>query len=103
MDTSNDWTTISMNTRKNKKKQIVHTEKNSNKKILCFNVLNVNLCIYGNKCMYAHSLKEQTMNDNRRIVYDMLQMKDLSHINLLTDVQLCEDLTTLTTCIFGHI
>ncbi len=44
----------------------------NNKKILCYNMINTSKCNYGSKCVYAHSLKEQKLDDNRIIAYELI-------------------------------
>jgi hypothetical protein len=68
---------------KNKKKpKVKYTNKvyesqedKSHKKILCNNVLGCGTCGYGNKCLYAHSLREQIMETNRRQAYNIIKNK----------------------------
>ena len=72
------------------------TEDN-NKKILCYNILNKGLCSYGKKCVYAHSLKEQNINENILNAYTIIKSNDdLSHINLFKNKKLYNSLLHLT-------
>jgi len=47
-------------------------------------------------CPNAHSIKEQIINDNRQHVLDILEMKNLSEINLQSDRILFETLKIFT-------
>src|SRR5690606_7604522 len=42
-------------------------------KILCLNMVENGNCKYYNNCMYAHSLKEQKVDENRKIAYNIIQ------------------------------
>jgi hypothetical protein len=67
------------------------------KKILCHNIIYNGNCKYGNKCMYAHDLENQNINDNRKIVYDIIKGdNDLSLINLKENKDLYKSLIELT-------
>jgi hypothetical protein len=90
----NKWIQISKNNKPKKNK--VDNHNSNNKKILCFNVLNMNTCSYMNKCIYAHSLEEQTINANRQKIYDLLDMDVLSHVDLIKESELFNDLNNLT-------
>jgi len=43
------------------------------KKILCKNIISNGFCKYSDKCMYAHSLDEQNVSENRRHAYEILR------------------------------
>ena len=84
---------------KNKKKNVINDnikEKICKNRILCFNILNSTECSYSDKCLYAHSLEEQTINKNRKNALDLLQITDLKNINLIEDVNLRENILVLT-------
>ena len=77
------------------------------KKIMCRHIVNHGNCSQGTKCHFAHSLDEQVIEVDRKIVYDMIDNNiNLSHIDLNTDKQLYETLKILTTlcskCIEKH-
>src|SRR5437016_3257833 len=42
-------------------------------KILCQNMLLSGWCNYGNKCVYAHSLDQQVMDNVRKFCYDCVK------------------------------
>jgi hypothetical protein len=68
----------------------------NNKKILCYNIISGKKCNYGNKCLYAHSLSEQNINDYRIKAYDMIKKTDnLDKVNLIEDGKLYETLCQL--------
>lgn len=67
------------------------------KKILCQNVIAFGDCDYGDKCLYAHKLSEQKMEDGRKCAYDILNgTDDLSHIDLKKDIFIYKSLQDLT-------
>lgn len=67
------------------------------KTILCVNMLHNNHCNYGNKCMYAHSLKEQKINSIRYKAYSFIKTDmDLSNLDLIDNHKLYETLLQLT-------
>jgi hypothetical protein len=68
------------------------------KKILCYNFLNDDKCIYGNKCMFAHSLKEQIKNKNRKKIISIIENEivDLSFFSVLYDENLYNDMIIFT-------
>lgn len=71
-------------------------EENNTKKIICFNIININKCIYNDKCRYAHSLEEQHIDLHRQETYDLLNLNDLSKINLIKKKYIRENLEILT-------
>ncbi len=75
------------------------TKNNKNvKKILCKNVVTSNVCGYGNKCLYAHKLEEQSIDNERKHAYEILMgTDDLSNIDLQKDHSLYRSLLGLTT------
>jgi hypothetical protein len=68
------------------------------KKILCYNILNNEKCIYGNKCMFAHSLKEQIKNKNKKKIIEIIENKiiDLSYFSVVNDDNLYNDMLIFT-------
>lgn len=67
------------------------------KRILCNNIINTGVCSYNNKCKFAHTLQEQNVDGERKIVYDILQNKScLKHINLQKDIKLYRQFLNLT-------
>ena len=70
------------------------------KRILCYNVLNIGKCNYGDKCMYAHKLEEQKVDYNRERMYECIRNKsDMSDIDLQSDKDLYKLLLQMTkTC-----
>lgn len=55
------------------------------KKILCNSVINkISECSYGNKCIYAHSIYEQNIDENKKFIYQIIldeNLMDLININ----------------------
>jgi|SRR3989338_1203899 len=53
------------------------------KKMLCQNIIYYNKCVYGDKCLFAHSLDEQQVNDIRKNIYNIIdQKKDLTNFDI---------------------
>jgi hypothetical protein len=76
---------------------IIIMNDNNLRKIICFNIIKQKKCNYGNKCMYAHSLEEQKVDQYRIMAYKILKSKsNLSNLNLLEDEKLYETLIQLT-------
>jgi hypothetical protein len=74
-----------------------NNDKNSFKKILCYNIIYNGSCKYGDKCLYAHSLEDQNINKMRKEVYDILKCdSDLSAINLKEDYELYKTMLEMT-------
>jgi hypothetical protein len=46
---------------------------NNDKKILCINIIKNEKCNYGNKCDYAHSIKEQKLEPVRQLAYELIK------------------------------
>ena len=65
-------------------------------RILCFNVLNSGECSYSHKCLYAHSLDEQSVDTNKNQALELLKELDLSTIDLVKNKNLRENLLVLT-------
>lgn len=67
------------------------------KKILCKNIITSGSCGYDSKCLYAHKLEEQNMDDERKQAYDVLMdTNDLSGIDLQKNHSLYRSLLSLT-------
>ena len=47
------------------------------KKLICFSVINNEICNYGNNCVYAHSYKEQIIDYEKKIIYQIIFDKNL--------------------------
>jgi hypothetical protein len=61
----------------------IFDERYNKKKILCNSFLKGEVCQYGDKCLYAHSITEQKMDNNRKKAYDIIQNEfDLSYLDL---------------------
>lgn len=70
---------------------------NNVKRILCYTTLVEKNCHYGKKCMYAHTLDDQKIDDDRMEAYKILKNNsDLSNINLLSNNKLFISLKQLT-------
>ncbi len=60
----------------------IFDENLNKKKILCNNYLKGEVCHYGDKCLYAHSIGEQKMDIVRKKAYDIIQNEfDLSYLD----------------------
>ena len=69
----------------------------NSKTVLCRSVVNGEKCKYGNKCTYAHNLKEQKIDNFKLLGYNILFSNDsLEHIDLTKNMQLYNSLTHLT-------
>jgi hypothetical protein len=67
------------------------------KKLLCYKIINSNTCSYKNKCMFAHNIEEQKKDDNRELIYNLINKYDnISYINLYEDKELMNDLIVYT-------
>jgi hypothetical protein len=70
---------------------------NNVKKILCLNILNKKECVYGNNCIFAHSLEEQNKDKYKNMIINFIKNnKDLSKINLMDDIKLFNELMVFT-------
>ena len=75
-----------------------------NKRILCNNILSKSFCNYGNKCVFAHCLDEQKVDDVRIRVYDILKGNyDLSDLDLVGDTIFFNNLLCMTKICFKCI
>lgn len=69
----------------------------NHKKILCKNIIFNNECKYQTKCLYAHTLEEQNVNNLRKYAYDIIKgNNNLSHINLQENIDLYKTLVQLS-------
>lgn len=67
------------------------------KKILCQNMIKKKKCIYTDKCLYAHSLEDQSVDKIRVTAYDMIKNDmDLSDVDLVKQRYLYSNLVVLT-------
>jgi hypothetical protein len=72
-------------------------EKNNIKKILCNNYLATGHCEYGNKCLFAHSYQEQQLQNNKKVVFNIIfEKNDLSDVKIHNDLNLQNDLIIMT-------
>jgi hypothetical protein len=70
---------------------------NNVKKILCYNILSKNTCIYNNKCVFAHSYEEQIKDKYKELIIEFIKTnKDLSKINIFEDKNLYNELLIFT-------
>lgn len=61
----------------------IFDDKFSKKKILCNSFFKSEECQYADKCLYAHSITQQKMDNNRKKAYDIIQNEfDLSYLDL---------------------
>lgn len=76
----------------------MYNKNNTNmKRILCYNMLNHKKCSYGNKCMYAHYLSEQKIEDYRYKAYTIIRdSNNLEDLDLKKDIKLLNHLIQLT-------
>lgn len=83
----------------NKKKIIqkdFRDEKNINK-LLCNNIVTTGYCIHGDRCLFAHSLSEQKIDEVKKHAHDILfSNDDLSYINFQQNLTLYKSLLLLT-------
>lgn len=77
-------------------------KKENHKKILCLNMLTKGTCKYGAKCLYAHDLTEQKMDEVRSKSYNMIKnSSDLTNINIFNEKDLYKSLLTLSNLCIG--
>ena len=61
----------------------IFDDKFSKKKILCNSFFKGEKCQYADKCLYAHSISQQKIDDIRKKAYDIIQNEfDLSYLDL---------------------
>lgn len=72
---------------------------------LCINIIHNKTCSYANNCIYAHSLSEQCIDNNKKMVLELLKFNNLEEINLIKNKELYNNLLILTKlcnkCIIG--
>jgi hypothetical protein len=67
------------------------------KKLLCYNIVNNNECLYKTKCMFAHSILEQKKEDIREYLYSLINIdEDLSTIDININKELLNELIIYT-------
>jgi hypothetical protein len=72
-------------------------KENNFKKLLCYNIVNNNDCIYKNKCMFAHELAEQKKDILRDYIYKIILIHDdLCNINIFENKSLMNELLIYT-------
>jgi hypothetical protein len=76
------------------------------KTILCEHMMLSGYCSYGEGCMFAHSLEEQSVEDIRKKAYGIImENKNLNDIDLQTNGELCKILLLFTSvcpnCMLG--
>lgn len=89
-----DWKTVRSHSK--------HVHKNDTKRNfkqqLCKNMIETSTCCYGTKCLFAHKLEEQTMNQHRQCAYEIVMGNgDLSHIDMMKNPRIYRALFSLTT------
>jgi hypothetical protein len=76
---------------------ISHIKDNNVKRMLCYKTLIGKTCHYGKKCMYAHELDHQQIDNDRKHAYEIIINKHrLDNINLSEDATLFNTLKQLT-------
>ena len=78
------------------KKKTVRNENRNFKKILCSNMIGSGACPYGNKCVFAHNLDDQSIDSNRQAAYKILISSDKITVDLQKDHYLYRSLLGLT-------
>lgn len=69
----------------------------NHKKILCKNITTTGKCLYMYKCLFAHCLDEQKIDNKRAPAYEIIKNNnDLSHIDLTKNSNLYNNLVILT-------
>jgi hypothetical protein len=67
------------------------------KKLLCYNIVNYNECLYKSKCMFAHNINEQKKEVIREYIYDIINViDDISVIDIYDDKNLFNELLIYT-------
>jgi hypothetical protein len=72
------------------------------KKVLCLNIVKNNYCNYGDKCVYAHTLKEQNINPLRKKIYTIMRNGiKIPKLDLIDEPDFYATIKELTkTCIY---
>lgn len=68
--------------------------KNNYRKLLCKNKIENNICNFNNKCIFAHNLKEQIVDNDRKLAYEIIK-GNISNINFLDNLNVLENLKIL--------
>lgn len=55
------------------------------KRLICFSIINNEKCCYGTNCKYAHSLREQIIDEDKKFVYQIILDKKLMDFFSLTN------------------
>jgi hypothetical protein len=67
------------------------------KKLLCYNIVNNNECLYKHKCMFAHSIEEQKKEVIREHIYYLINIcEDLSTVDINENKDLLNELIIYT-------
>ena len=66
------------------------------KKLICKNMSVYGSCDYGAKCLYAHNLEEQNIDQPRKKVLTLIKSSDLSHVNLHINKEIYRQMSLLT-------
>ena len=67
------------------------------KKLLCYNIVNNNECLYKTKCMFAHSIEEQKKETIREHIYYLINIcDDLSTIDINDNKELLNEFVIYT-------
>jgi hypothetical protein len=75
----------------------IYSDPKTHKKILCKNILSNKQCTYYNKCLYAHSIEDQNVDDIRKLAYDIIKNPNLYDIKeILENNELKETFLELT-------
>lgn len=90
------WREQSKKTHLYQKKKFMRKENKNIKKILCHNMITLGSCCYGNKCLYAHNLTEQSIDSNRKDAYEILLSSEEIHVDLRKNHSLYRSLMGLT-------
>ena len=79
------------------KKKNIKRENRNVKKTLCHNIITTGKCCYEDKCLYAHALSEQIIEDNRKGGYSILTSDtQLDKLDLHKNINLYKSLLSLT-------
>lgn len=55
------------------------------KRLICYSTINNEKCCYGNNCTYAHSLEEQTIDEEKKFIYQIILDKNLMNFFSMTN------------------
>lgn len=95
-----NFRSLKLNKYYNKKKTINNYNYNSkvnHKKIMCQNFIDNNICIYMDKCLYAHNLQEQIIDIKRKKIFELLDSIDvLPNIDYITHKEIYKELNIFT-------